>query len=293
MYASVRDAIALHGWPTIREALDALSMDAVELEVSREMKVRLVEPEGSRTHATLDSPEAVDAFAEHLATHSIRASAFLLHNDFNRDDVDAEVNWVINVVNAAASLAIPAIRIDAIMTGERDLPLSERVQRFADCTKRVLDKTDYHIVELGIENHGFQGNNPEFLDSVLGAVDSPRLGLTLDTGNFYWWGHPLDRVYEIIAHFASRTKHTHAKNIAYPPETQQKQREVGWGYGEYVSPVPDGDIDHFKVVRILKDAGYAGDLCLEDESLGRFPQDQWRDVLRRDSEHLRGVLEAE
>ncbi|MCC6485711.1 MAG: TIM barrel protein [Armatimonadetes bacterium] len=293
MYASIRDAIALQGWPTIREALNALSMDAVELEVSRDMSVHLVEPDGGQTHATLDSQAAIEAFAEHLGQHSTRASAFLLHNDFNRDDVEAEVNWVISVVNAAAALAIPAIRIDAVMTGEKELPLDQRVQRFAECMRRVLDSTDYHIVELGIENHGFQGNTPEFLDNVLNAVDSPRLGLTLDTGNFYWWGHPLDKVYEIIEHFAARTKHTHAKNIAYPAELQQTQREMGWGYGEYVCPLPDGDIDHFKVVRILKSAGYAGDLCLEDESLGRFPEAEWREVLRRDADHLRGVIEAE
>jgi len=293
MYASVRDAIALQGWPSIVEALQALGMDAVELEMDRQMQIRLVQNDGGQTHTTLDSKQAVDAYAMHLAHNSVRASAILLHNDFNRPDVEAEVRWVIDVVTAAAYLAIPAVRIDAVMTGETDMPLDQRVTRFADCMKRVLDSTDYHIVELGIENHGYQGNDPDFLDSVLDSVGSDRLGLTLDTGNFYWRGHPLSRVYDIIEHFAPRTKHTHAKNIAYPEDIQQMGREIGYKYGEYVCPIPDGDIDHFHVVRILKKAGYSGDLCLEDESLGRFPKDEWQDILLRDADHFRGVLEAE
>lgn len=291
MYASVRDGIVLHAWPTILEGLEALRMDAVELEMTRDMRVAYLEPQNGDTHAILDSEAAIEAYAEHLATRGVRASAFMLGNDFNRPDSDAEVEWVIKVVNAAAALAIPAVRIDAIMTGERDLPLDARVTHFADCMKKVLDKTDYHIVEMGIENHGFQGNDPDFLDRVLNSVGSPRLGLTLDTGNFYWAGHPLSRVYEIIQHFASRTKHTHAKNINYPAELRETKRELGWEYGKYVSPLPDGDVNHSRVVKILRDAGYAGDLCLEDESLGKFPKDEWQDVLKRDAEHFREILE--
>ncbi len=291
MYASVRDHIVLAGWPTIGQGLEALRFEAVELEMDREMKVRYVEPTGGQEFAALDNEAAIEAYAEHLATHGVRASAFLLSNDFNRADVNAEVEWVTQVVDTAAALAVPAVRIDAIMTGETELPLNARVTRFADCMKRVLDKTDYHIVELGIENHGSQGNDPDFLDKVLSSVNSPRLGLTLDTGNFYWAGHPLDSVYEIIKHFAGQVKHTHAKNIAYPEETRNIKRELGWRYGDFVSPLPDGDIDHGRVVGILSDAGYSGDLCLEDESLGRFPKEKWQSVLHRDAEHFLEILE--
>lgn len=282
----------LQAWPTLLEGLEELEMEAVEIQVHRDMSVLLLEPDSDtgETHTKLDSMDAIKTFADHLATHGIRASAFMLSNDFNQPDRDTEVKWVIDVVNAAAELAIPAVRIDAIMSGERDIPLNERVSIFSECMKNVINNTDYHIVQLGIENHGLQGNDPEFLEMVLDSVGSPRLGLTLDTGNFYWAGHPLDRVYEIIQRFAERVVHTHAKNIAYPEELQQVQRETGYKYGEYVCPLPDGDIDHFKVCRILKRAGYAGDLCLEDESLGRFPKDEWRHILKRDAGHFEGIV---
>ena len=57
-------------------------------------------------------------------------------------------------------LGAPAIRIDAIMHGEKDLPLEERQKIVATVIKAILAATSASAVELGIENHGFQGNDP-------------------------------------------------------------------------------------------------------------------------------------
>ena len=73
----------------------------------------------------------------------------------------------------------------------------------------------------------------------------------MDTGNFYWYGNPIDKVYEILKSVAKYTKHTHVKNIQYPEETRNQQREIGWEYGKYVSPIYEGDIDHDRVIRML------------------------------------------
>ena len=121
----------------------------------------------------------------------------------------------------------------------------------------------------GIENHGFQGNDPEFLTGLLLDVDSPRLGLTLDSATSTGEGWPLSRVYEIFEQFAPVVKHTHIKNIAYPPEIRETQREIGYEYGKYVSPIHQGDIDHTRYFAALR-SGYDRDLCLEDESLGKY-----------------------
>jgi sugar phosphate isomerase/epimerase len=92
-----------------------------------------------------------------------------------------------------------------------------------------------------------------------------------------------------MGELAGSVKHTHIKNIAYPPELREQQRPIGYEYGRYVCPIPDGDIDHRVVVGILRDAGYDGDLCIEDESLGKFSPDERRKVLQRDAEHLKAL----
>ena len=290
MYSSVRDHIALCAWPSLKEGLDALGFDAVELEFGRDNSVFAIQPTFVKKRFKLDTPADIESFRKHLESTGKCVSALLMSNNFGSADFDGEVNWTIKAVEAASALGIPAVRLDAIMHGEHDQPLERNVQVFADAMMRVLDATPNAKVDMGIENHGYQGNMPEFLDSLLARVGSPRLGLTIDTGNFYWRGHPLSRVYEIIEHFAPHCKHTHAKNIKYPPDKREIEREMGWEYGAYVSPLYDGDIDHRRVVQILKAAGYDRDLCLEDESLGKWSAEERKTVLVKDADFFREIL---
>jgi len=290
MYPSVRDHILAGVFPSLKEGLDALGFKAIEFAYGRDGTVNSLFGKWGESKLALDTPDGIDRLRKELEKADCRASAFLLSNNFGTEDLEAEIRWVISAVRAARELGVPVVRIDAIMHGERDMPLKERARHFADCMGRILDATSDTDVEMGIENHGFQGNDPDFLDLVLGAVDSARVGLTIDTGNFYWAGHPLSRVYQILEHFASRTKHTHAKNINYPADMREVQRELGWKYGEFVSPLRTGDIDHARVVSILKSGGYDRDLCLEDESLGRWDPQERIEVLKDDAEFFRQIL---
>ncbi len=215
----------------------------------------------------LQTPNGVLALAQELAHHSVRVSAFLLGNDFGKPDADEQVTWMVRTVQLAHQLNVPAVRVDAVVSGWEALGLEGAVRLFTDFIKKVL--------------------RPEFLHAVLESVGSPRLGLTLDTGNFYWFGHPLSEVYAIMRQFGGAVKHTHIKNIAYPPELREQPRPK---YGKFVCPIPDGDIDHRVVVGILKEAGYTWDLCAEDESLGKFAPSERPQVLKRDVEHLQELV---
>ncbi|MBI4553492.1 MAG: sugar phosphate isomerase/epimerase [Candidatus Latescibacteria bacterium] len=289
MYASIRDGSLLHaGYRTIAEGLHDLGLSAVELDVNRQCAVNALTLPGATF--SLTSETSRKHLKTHLEENSVRVSAFLLANNFNADDLDREVDWCAQAINAAGDLGIQAVRIDSAMRGERELSLHTRIERFIGGITRVLDATGSSGVALGIENHGSCSNDRRFLDAVLDGVNSSRLGLTMDTGNFYWYGYPLDEVYEILEHFAPKAKHTHVKNINFPEADRARQRDPGWKYGEYVCPIPDGDIDVGRVVGFLKAAGYDGDLCIEDESLGRFSEPERRQVLRRDVECVKRLV---
>jgi sugar phosphate isomerase/epimerase len=145
----------------------------------------------------------------------------------------------------------------------------------------VLRETTGATVDLGIENHGPIANDPAWLDAALRELDDPRVGLTLDTGNFYWFGLPREEVYRLIEKYARRVKHTHVKNIDFPPDQADRRREVGHGYKEYCCGVDEGKLDLRRVLKILRDAGYDRDLCIEDESLFKVPPDRRVEALRR------------
>jgi len=291
MYLSIRDAILPGaGFANIGEALKTLGLSAVEVSVAPDMTVPAIEPVGEKTQFTLDSPEAAREYGAHAQECGVRIAALLTMNKFGGDDNDEQVRWVTRTVEAADALGLEAVRIDSIMIDERERPVAERVDVFADCVRQVLAATEGSKVDIGVENHGWGGNDPAFLDGALERIGSDRFGVTLDTGNFYWWGHPLDDVYAIMERLAPFAKHTHVKAISYPEEIRNQRREVGFEYGKYVCPIAEGDIDHARVIEWLKAAGYDRSFCLEDESLGKVPQEERADVLARDVEYCKGLL---
>jgi sugar phosphate isomerase/epimerase len=293
MYVSIRDDTLLAaGFSSIAEGLSYFGLEGVELAVNREYRVHALLPSEDRPYLYLNRDEEVALLGEQAKRAGCRISAFLMPNNFNAKDIDVELAWAVRTVEAAAKLGVPAVRIDAIMHGERDLPMEEREEIFARGVLHVLNATEGLPVDLGIENHGFQGNDPAFLDGLMAKVGSPRLGMTMDTGNFYWAGHPLEKVYQILEHLAPVTKHTHLKNIRYPEEIRNTQRALGYEYGTYVCPITEGDIDHARVVGYLKAAGYDRDLCIEDESLGKYDEAGRRANLKAAADYLKGLAAA-
>jgi sugar phosphate isomerase/epimerase len=291
MYLSIRDEIVFAaGYATLAEGLHDLKLEGVELFVQRDDTVPAIAPVSGQTRLDLTEPSELAELMAQATACGVRISALCMGNNFNAEDREAEIAWAVRTVQAAQQLGAPAVRIDAIMSGERHLPLEERQRLVATAISSILEQTVDIEVDLGIENHGFQGNDPEFLTGLLLAVDSPRLGLTLDSGNFYWRGWPLSKVYEIFDQFAGVVKHTHIKNIAYPAELREIEREVGYEYGKYCCPIREGDIDHARYIATLRAAGYDRDICLEDESLGRYLPDQRKANLRADADFFRPLM---
>jgi sugar phosphate isomerase/epimerase len=291
MYLSIRDDIIFAaGYATLAEGLRDLNLPGVELFVNRDDTVPAIAPEGGKTRLNLADPADQAALQAQAQACGARISALCMGNDFNAADKAFEVAWAVRTVRAARQLGAPAIRIDAIMHGEKELPLEQRYALVANAVQQILEQTADTGVDLGIENHGFQGNDPDFLQGLLSAVGSPRLGLTLDSGNFYWRGWPLSRVYTIFEQFAPYVKHTHIKNIQYPPELRETQRQMGYEYGKYVCPIHEGDIDLGRYIAILRAAGYDRDICLEDESLGKYDPAQRKANLRAAADFFRPLL---
>ncbi len=291
MYISIRDALLCDpalGMPA--DTARALGVGAVEIALRDDFTVCAMDSKGT---VPLRSAADAAAYRSRVADMGLRLAAFLTSCDFSVGPQTATVDWVVRAIERAQAACVPVVRIDSAMAREREFDFETRVGLFAEGLAKALARTDGAGVALGIENHGFQGNNLAFLLHVFRGAGSPRLGVTLDTGNFYWRGYPLSEVYGILALLAPHAKHTHLKNIRYPDDVRETVREAGWEYEQCVAPLDEGDIDHAKVVRLLDAAGYDGDLCIEDESLGRYPTGEERfAVLQRDVCHVRAILDA-
>ena len=290
MYTSIRDAfLGDNVFPTAVEGLRRLGINAIELNLSRDFTAASLE---SNERVSLRSDDEVKAFRQRADKLGVRVCSVMTACDFSAGDMDANIAWIARAIEIADLLGASCVRVDSAMAKEKELDFETRVRLFVDGLGGAIKRTPDSKVTLGIENHGFQGNNLAFLLNVFQQVNSDRLGSTLDLCNFYWRGYPLSEVYGILRVLAPYAKHAHVKSIRYPAEQREVTREPGWEYAKYACPLDEGDIDLAKVVAMLRHAGYRNDICLEDESLGKCPTPAERAaILERDVAHIRRVLD--
>lgn len=237
---------------------------------------------------SITTPEEIKILQADLQKNEVAITAFCMNNQFDLRP-DAEYQWAALVVQACRILKVKAIRIDFI---PHKLQGEEFVKFAVAMGKRLADLVKDTKIRFGIENHSNTTNRPEFLDQLFDGIGSEAIGLTLDTANFYWFGHPLDTLYKIFEKYAFRIYHTHCKSIRYPENQRNANRPMGWEYEKYTCPIYAGDIDFQKVYDILRKANYPGDLCIENESLRRFPENQREDILKKEIDFLKKVVGA-
>ncbi len=288
MYIAVRDVMLRYlkkedPWGSLKQ----LGASAVELVIDRNLQTPdFLGFEGKVFH--LEQVKEREALQRKTSENKVKICAFLMANNFSNKNIEEEIKWMKRACAIANKLNIETIRID-ISAHLKEEEVKPFIQRCGNIIKEVLSSTEK--VSLGIENHSNLTNKKEIMDAILKEVNSDRLGITLDSGNFYWWGYPLKEVYQVIEHFAPYVKHTHIKNISYPLEKREIKREIGWEYAQYVAPIYEGDIDHSRVISILKKAGYNGDITVEDESLGKFPENERGRILKKDVEYLKEIIQ--
>lgn len=284
---SCRDAhLPETGEPDVWSAMKAIGVEGVEVAVKLDGACPGLF--GRKKAFSIAKPDQVKALGDELAAHRKKITAFCLHNKFDARP-DQEIECVKMTARAAVKLGVPAIRIDVV---PREIKDESEFREFAiDIGKRIVDATKDTPVRFGVENHGGTTNKPEFLRQMFDGIGSKRFGLTLDTANFYWFGHPLSKLYDIYAEFVTLACHTHCKSVHYPEPEREKQRKMGWEYGKYNCPVYEGDIDFKRLAGILRKANYAGDLCIENESLRKFDKSERGKVLKKEADFLRRIAQ--
>jgi L-ribulose-5-phosphate 3-epimerase len=110
-----------------------------------------------------------------------------------------------------------------------------------DSIQQCMKKAEECGILLALENHWGLGSTPEGMLRIKNAVDSPWLGLLMDTGNFL--ENPYDKLEKIA------------------PQTSFVQAKTYYGGGEWYSL----DLDYKRIVDILKKVNYQGYISIEFE----------------------------
>lgn len=237
--AGCRDAMLKQlGAPDCWSAAKSVGAEVIEVTVDDKFELPLLShPQQPYSVAT---PEEIARLSGDLKAAGRKISAFCVASRFEQRP-DFECDFGAKLARIAQQMGIRAIRIDVV---SYKTPPLEFLDGAVAAVKKLMAATEgIDDVRFGVENHGPCGNDPAFLLPLLDRVGSKRFGVTLDTGNFYWFGHPLSKVYELIETVAPRVVHTHCKNIAYPADQREVRRKMGWEYAKYEAPVDKGDID--------------------------------------------------
>ena len=289
VFTSVRDFTVMEvGYSNLFEGLRDLGVGSFELYVDRSLRTSRYVDMGHEVGPGFDvsTRENRARLRRVLEDEGVSVCAILVENDFSRE-LGPEVEYVVKACEVASDLGVSVVRINAVMREAEGYTLEDYVERTAKAVKECLARCGELGVSLAVENHGVIANRREFLRGLLESVGSELLGLTLDTGNFYWYGYPLSEVYEIIEEFAGHVKHTHLKNARVPAPRREETRRPG---EVEMTPLYEGDIDLRRVLHALRKAGYDYDANIEDESLGRFKGEERKQVLKRDVAFIKEII---
>jgi len=241
----------------------------------------------------IDTPENQARLQARLDAEGMSIGCFALVVRLSKpDDEDRAVEWVARAAKAAPAVGCRQLMLPVGITDENGNRVDD--EQFLLAGKSLVRKLDRVAAETGIqlmlENLGHYWNRPEILLPVLRESRPDRVGLLHDVCNMYWFGHPLDKLYELTEQVAPYVRSVHVKNVKYPEDQRQRQRSPGWEYGKYAEPVRTGDIDFRRVLAIYAKAGYVGDVCIEDDSLGKFDAPGKKQVIADDVALLRELI---
>jgi sugar phosphate isomerase/epimerase len=151
--------------------------------------------------------------------------------------VENHYKWV----EAANFLGCHSIRVNAQSQGSYE----EQLDRAADGLRRLTEFGAAHQMNVIVENHGGLSSNGAWLAAAIKKVNHPRCGTLPDFGNFNLGdGRQYDR-YKGVQEMMPFAKGVSAKS------------------GDFDEQGNERNIDYFRMLKIVLDAGYRGHLGIE------------------------------
>ena len=221
-------------------------------------------------HRQMESEENgyLQRIKRHAFVNGIDLISLSTHQDFVEPGEDVRkrhIDHTLHCIELAYKLGIPCIRLnsgrwntiksfDDLMAAKGVEPVLEGYtedhgfQWCIDSIEKCLPKAQECGVVLALENHWGLTRSPEGLLRIHDTINSPWLGILMDTGNF------LDEPYEKLEMIAPKTVFVQAKTY--------------YGSGEWYTL----DLDYKRIANILKKNNYQGYISLEFE--GKDPADE-------------------
>jgi L-ribulose-5-phosphate 3-epimerase len=214
-------------------------------------------------HRQIESEDKayINKLKRHAFVNGIAFTCLSIHQSFVSPDKEVlrkEIEHTKKCIRLAADMGIPCLRLnsgrwgtiksfDELMKNRGIEPIlpgyteDDGFKWCIDSIQQCLPAAEQNGVLLALENHWGLCSTPEGQLRIKKAIDSPWLGILMDTGNFL--ENPYSKL-EMIA-----------------PYTSFVQAKTYYGGGEWYTL----DLDYKRIINILKKVNYQGYISLEFE----------------------------
>lgn len=223
---------------------------------------------------TLDLQCEREASLKQLKELNLEVVAISPHTEYLVFDAEKRrqmVEHTMSMTDLALLYGTKLVRIFAGGNVPEQRTREECIEAVIKGLKPCVDYAEHKGAVLAVESHGQFGTDLDALVTIINEINSPSLGITLDTSNFAVNG--VDPMVAIDA-LGKYIYHTHLKDSKLVPGTYGKGTAVG-----------EGDLDFKAILGKLKNIGYSGAYCLEYEG------SEAPDIgLQKGIMHLEGIL---
>lgn len=145
------------------------------------------------------------------------------------------------------------------LTDEQALEMMKRIYG------NVVEVAERYKMIINVEPHGYYTTKPEFMERMLGFVDSPYLRMNMDTGNTFIAGQ--DPV-AFLQRFKHKVSHVHVKDVSQSLAASLRGELTGIAVSH--TAIGDGvNVENIKkCFDILVDIEYNGVVSIECEGQG-------------------------
>ncbi|MCX7671819.1 MAG: sugar phosphate isomerase/epimerase [Anaerolineae bacterium] len=199
------------------------------------------------------------------AAAGLEISAVSGYCDFAQTDRAARAREVARLMSACRAAHALEVRIVRAFAGDArpGLTLDTAWPWLVAGLQEAARQAEPLGVLLAVENHGRLLNDGPALARLMREVAAANVGITLDTGNFAWAGHPAEQVRADFAAVLPYVINVHVKDGIWRPGAG------GEPAFDFV-PAGQGRLPLAEWLDALAAAGYAGAACSEYEGAGDF-----------------------
>jgi inosose dehydratase len=218
------------------------------------------------------APEAVAGLKAALARRAVRATTC---NGLQHVMTDEGLDTCKARLNLARELGA------TVLTGSADNVPEEQRHALYERLLQVADYAGERGITLALETHPGIAQNAANALRAMRDLRHSRIRLNWDTANIYYHNEGMEDGEAELARVAKYVVHLHLKDSRR-------------GYHDWYFPAlgEAGGVDFTHVGRILKDAGFQGQLSIELEGIRGEPEqtlEERQARLERSVEHLRGA----